>query len=418
MDQPNQNAILVVGGKAIGSMDIVKYTKELGFYTIVTDNLAITSTNAKSIADEVWDISTAETQILQNRIKERNIQAVFTGIHEFNIRKTLSIANHCGLPFYATAKQLETTSNKSIYKKIFQEFDIPVATEYNLHQKNDIIFPVLVKPVDGSSGKGISICHHQKELEEGMIHALQFSSQKKFLIEKYFSKKEVTIFYIIQNGEIFLSAMADRVTHAFDPKIIPLPVQYEFPSQCLSSFLQNQNQKTILALQSMGLKNGMVFIQAFVDQENFIFYDMGYRLTGTQEYNILENICGFNPLKMLVDYALTQKMGDFDVQPMVDPYFGGKLATIITFLIMPGTIARFVGLDQINGMKGVIKTVMNYEVGDNITDAALGTLQQVVCRVYAIHANIEQRKKMTKQVKNTFDVISTTNRSMVIRDNY
>ena len=301
--------LLVLGGKPIASCDIVNYAKEIGVYTIVTDNLSVNESPAKQIADESWDISTADTDKLQLMVIQNNIDAVFTGAHEFNISKTQELANRCNLPFYTTREQLEATSIKSLYKKLFKEFDLPVVPEFQLGDITKSDYPVIVKPVDGSGGYGISICNNKEELELGVEHAKTFSNKSKILIEKYINDKEVTIFYLLQNGNIYLSAMADRHTHSFDKNIIPLPVLYDFPSKHLDMFIDKQNDKTINALKSIGLKDGMLFIQAFVNDDEFIYYDIGYRLTGTQEYNIREKVCGYNPLKMMVDYSLTGQMG-------------------------------------------------------------------------------------------------------------
>ena len=56
--------MLVLGGKPIGSVELVKRAKELGAYVIVTDYLPIEQSPAKRIADECWDISTAEVNKL------------------------------------------------------------------------------------------------------------------------------------------------------------------------------------------------------------------------------------------------------------------------------------------------------------------------------------------------------------------
>lgn len=406
--------LLILGGKPISSCDIVTYAKEIGVYTIVTDNLEIENSPAKMIADETWNISTADTATIQTLITKNNVDAVFTGAHEFNIWKTLEVANSCGLPFYCTKQQLELTSIKSQYKKLFNDFGIPVVREFNKDDIKNIEYPVLVKPVDGTGGYGISICNDSEELQFGINHAEDFSVRKEILIEKYINLKEVSIFYIIQNGNIYLSAMADRHTNSFKNGVIPLPIAYHFPSKHLEVFLQKQNQKTINALKSVGLKNGMLFIQSFVDNENFLYYDIGYRLTGTQEYNILEKACGYNPLKMMVDFALTGQMSDFDVKPLVDPFLNGKSACNITFLSYPGKIAKFIGIEEINRYSGVIKTVVNHNVGETIPESALGTLNQVVFRVFGITESRKEFADLIDYVKKRFNVISDKNESLLV----
>jgi len=416
MSELNIKKLLIMGGKPIGSCDIVNYAKSIGVYTIVTDNLPPSQSPAKLISDEYWDISTNDVSDLHKEIDKNKVDAIFTGAHEFNIRKTCELAEITGLPFYATREQIRITSEKDVYKKIFKKFGLPVVPEFNSNDylSEDYDYPILVKPVDGNGGYGISICKCREELKQAYESALSISDKKEVIIEKFMNKKEVTIFYIIQDGEIYLSAMADRHVQHFNAGVIPLPVLYTFPSIHLSKFTKSQNLNTINTLKSLGLQNGMLFIQAFVDDSKYIYYDIGFRLTGTQEYNILEILSGYNPLKMLVDYSINKKDNRINLKDLVDPDFGGSYACNITFLALPGKIAKFHGLDEIKKMKSIIKTVINHGIGETIPKSALGTLNQVVLRVFAITESKKELSDLIKKVSDCFDVIDSNGDSIFI----
>lgn len=413
--------LLILAGKPIGSIDIIEYAREEGAYTIVTDNLPTKKSSAKILADEHWDESTASVDLICDKISQHKIDAVFTGVHEFNLWKTLEICENLSLPFYASRYQMEETSIKSRYKQLFREHDVPVIDEFKLTNENfeedvlKLIYPVLIKPVDGSGGYGISICYNEFELRKGYDKALEYSKCQKVLVEKYIDNKEVTIFYIVQNGNIMLSSMADRHTENGSKYTIPLPVLYTFPSNHLSKYQEVLNKKVISAFQSIGLRNGMIFIQAFVNEEGFKLYDIGFRLTGTQEYHILEELCNYNPLKMMVDYSFTKKMGKEDISHLVDPLFGGKSACNITFLVKPCVIDKFVGIEEVEAMKGVIKVIKNHQVGDEVSASAIGTLNQVAIRVLAVAENKESLKKMILDVTDKIDIYSTEGKSVVLQ---
>lgn len=412
--------MLVLGGKPIASCDIVNYAKELGVYTIVTDNLTPNQSSAKKISDEFWNISTAEVGNLSDSAVKNNVDAIFTGVHEFNILKTLEVCKLAGLPFYATEEQLLKTTLKSYYKKLFQSYKIPIVSEYYIDEnfnKDDlgkIEYPVVVKPVDSSSGYGVSICNNEFDLKNNFKKAINYSFSKKVIVEKYLNAKEVTIFYIIQNGEIYLSAMADRYTSNGIKEVIPLPVAYIFPSKHLQNYNKFTNEKVIEAFKSIGLKNGVVFIQSFVDEDKFRFYDIGFRLSGTQEYNIIENVCGYNSMKMLVEFSLTGQMGFENIGNLVDPFFKGKYACIITFLCKPCTVGKFVGIDKVSSFKEVIKVVVNHDIGDVIPESMTGTLNQVILRVFGITDSKVTMKKLILSIVSNIDVLSDTGNSVLM----
>lgn len=419
MNSSPKKKLLVMAGKPIASVDIVTYARSKGIYTIVTDNLITEDSPAKLLADEAWSISTNDVEIIVNKAREEKIDAVFTGVHEFNIKKTLEVCAQLNLPFYATEKQLTVTSVKSLYKDLFRKFDIPVVPEYVVEELDpenipEMQFPVVLKPVDNCGGYGISICKDKNDLLTNYPRALSFSGSKKVLIERHISAKEVTIFYIIQDGSIYLSAMADRHMRDVSEGVIPLPVAYLFPSVHLNTYLKDLNVKVIKCFESIGLKNGMLFIQSFIGENGFYFYDIGFRLTGTQEYHIIEKLCSYNPLKMMVDFSLTAKMGDVDIQSLVDPFFHGKVACNITYLCKPCVIGKIEGVEKIKCIPGVIAVVLNHAVGGRIPDSAIGTLNQIIVRVFATANDKETLVKIIEQSHKLLAVYDSNNEYVLL----
>lgn len=414
------NKILILGGKPISSCDIVNYAKFQGAFTVVTDYLPASQSPAKRIADEAWDISTSEVELLCNKIKDNHINAVFTGVHEYNIDKVIKICQSLSLPFYASFEAYAKLSNKEIYKQLFKDAGLPAIKEYykgraiDFHY-SDCSYPLIVKPVDGSSGVGVKICSKEEELRLSVALAGEASNVGHVIVEEYMDAPELTIFYIARNGKILLSAMADRETQHFCKGVIPLPVMYRFPSVHLRDYESRFNKKVISVLSEIGVCDGMVFMQAFWRNGDVYIYDVGYRLTGTQEYNLLSYICGYNPLEMMVDYAMTGKMGNQDIEKLVDPYLNGKFAGIVTCLMMPGTIKEFVGVHEIEHTDGVIKFLLNHEVGETVSMDRLGTLGQIVARAFVVVDEKDQLEFVRKKVLSSLKVIDVNGNDLLIR---
>lgn len=412
--------ILVLGGKPIASLDIVNYAKSKGIYTIVADYLSKDSSLAKKRADQTWECSTSEIDELCRMIKEQGVIGVFTGVHEFNIKQALNICEKMHFPFYCTKEQWNILSDKHIYKQLFSDFGLPKIKEFysgkiDKLQIDNIEYPVIVKPTDGSSGFGVKTCANSEELTTNIKLAVQKSQSSSVLIEEYVEAPEVTIFYIIKDGKIMLSAMADRETYKFEKNVIPLPTLYTFPSEHLPVYENKFNPKVIDALQSTGIQNGMLFMQAFWRNDKCLIYDIGFRLTGTQEYNILSKLCGYNPLEMLVNYSLTGKMCEEDIEDKVDPYFNGNYASIITILSNPGKVTSIEGIEVINQLPYVEKLLLNHEIGDEIPVSAKGTLVQIMARVFVICETKEQLALTEKTVRTLFKVRDEFGNNMLIK---
>ncbi|WP_459201911.1 ATP-grasp domain-containing protein [Methanococcus sp. CF] len=408
--------LLILGGTAL-SCEIIKQAKKQGVFTIVTDYLE--DSPGKKIADKNFMVSTTDIDAVVKLIHEEQINGVLTGFIDSMLPYYQKICEKSNLPCYINEDQVEITTNKELFKKYCRNFEIPVVEEYNIEYPfkiqdiANIEYPVLVKPVDNSGARGIYICKDSEELIKNYEKALSFSKRKNVLIEKYVESKEATIFYLVQNGKIVLSSMGDRYVKHNGNNIIPLPVAYIFPSKNLANYQKNLNSKVVEMFKAMGIHNGMIFIQTFVDTENCIFYEMGYRLTGSLEYKIISSLNNVNPLEMMINYSLTGSMHEKDMVSLLYPNYR-DYGFNMTFLSKPGIIGKINGISEVISLKGVLDVVSTYWEGDRVPESAVGTLQQVVLRVFGTAKNENELKDLMNQICSLVKIYSEDGENMLL----
>jgi hypothetical protein len=81
---------------------------------------------------------------------------------------------------------------------------------------------------------------------------------------------------------------------------------------------------------------------------------------------------------------------------------------------MPGTIGKIEGVEAIRSMPNIIDVVLSYKEGDTIPQTSLGTLQQVVARVFAYAETESQLADLMDEVHRRFDVLSDNGASMLL----
>lgn len=410
---------LLLGGKPIGSYDIAKYAKSKGAHVIVCDYLDDSQSMAKQIANEQWSYSTADLESILERASAEAVDCIFTGVHEFNLKQCQNICSKMNLPFYASENEIVVSSQKHIYKEIFKRNGIDVIPEFNISSDSsydEFEFPVIIKPVDSSGAYGINICNNKQELKSCIRDSLKYSTTGKVIAERYIeNKEEITIVYFLVDGNPYLASVADRFVKSFDNNIIPLPVGYIWPSKFLGLYSDCLDAKMQKSIREMGLQNGMLFIQAIV-KENVIYpYDIGFRLSGTQEHLVLESICGYNPLKLLTDFSFDGYFKNkSELLKKINPHFK-EYACNITFLAKPSKIHKFVGIDEVRKMPGVIRVVKNKLEGEVIPKSALGTLNQVVLRIFAKAENLENLKRTITLVTSKISVLDESSNNVLIK---
>ena len=371
--------LLILGGMRF-SCEIVNKAKEMGVYTLVADYNRIEDSPGKQIADEAVDISVTDVDAVVSYVKNNSIDGVIVGFNDMLLPFYAEICEKCELPCYGSKEQFETLIAKDKYKALCRRFGVPTIPEYGIHDE-DIQYPVLVKPVDNSGSRGITICHDRQELDKAVEYGRKASKIGKVIIERYMDGREVTVFWTFQDGNYYLSALANRhVKHSQGNDVIPLPVGYTFPSVFLPKYREEVEENCKRMFSYLGLSDGMMFMQCKVEDGRCYVYDLGYRLTGSLEYKILERVCGYNPLEMMIRFALTGRMGKESIAGKAIPEFKTP-AFNVSCLCAPGTIKEITGLEDVKRMPEVEDVVVAHAPGETITEQMRGLLAQITVRV-------------------------------------
>ena len=371
---------------------------------------------AKKIADESYLVSTTDIDAVVKLIKEKSIDGVVTGFMDSMLPYYKEVCNRTGLPCYIeNQEQITFTTDKKAFKDYLKEFELPYVPEYQ--SDDDIEFPVIIKPVDNSGARGISVCRNRQELDKGIALALEYSKSKKYLIEKYLNCREATVFYLFVDGKAYFTTMADRHVSPVKDGFIKLPTGYTFPSPHSADFAAKYNAKFQKMFDKLQIKNGMMFLQCFIDENGTcIPYEPGFRLTGSLEYILLDKVCGYNPLAMMINFAFTGKMTADDELRKINPLNMNKCYNI-SCLIKPGTIAQIRGIDELNKIPGIAEIFASYSEGDALPDDAWGKLAQIGIRLFITPENDHQYLEIIGQISDKLKIISADGRDMLINRN-
>lgn len=409
----SRKKILLLGGTSI-SRQIVYGAHELGLDVYVTDYHV--ESPCKSISEQSFMVSCTDIDAVCDLVEREKIDGVITGYADVLLPSYVKICEKANLPCYSNLSAIEITSNKAKFKKLCQEFGVPTIQDYSYEDvENDRVqYPIIIKPVDNSGARGIYICHNKKEFEQNYSLSLGYSPTKQVLIEAFINKKEATIFYYMHDGEIYLLGVADRHMLSFDSRFIKLPVGYTFPSINQNEFIKVQNDRIKVMFRSLGMKEGMAFIQAFNDNGRYVVYEMGYRLTGSLEHHLMGAVYNFDHLKAIISYAV----GDFvDVTPLKNFDRSTFFMANVTLLLSEGIIDHYEGEQEVLDIPGVLHIHKSYVEGTLIDSSFMGKLSQVGMRVLLYADSKEILISKMDQVKNKLKIFSTKGNNMVL-DNF
>lgn len=397
-------------------VDVVRTAQNMGLYTIVTDRDP--ASPAKKVADKSFDISTSDIDRLAEIAKDEGIHGVFNGFDDVNTWNALALCERLGIPYYATYEQLQICSNKDRFKEHCRQFNVPVVEEYSLANGlddeliNGLRFPVIIKPVDSYASQGITVCYNADDLKAGHEKALEYSKSGTAILEPFIDTPYgLMMYYTVHDGDVVLSAVTDRHVHQHFEEHPPLPIAVMFPSRHREQYLAEVDPHVRDMLRGMGIQNGVLLIQALYEDGRFYLYEMGFRISGSQHYNIIEKQTGINLLEMMLDLSVGEDIQKYDTRQFDDSYIPYPSCNL-PILMHSGTIGEIRGLDEILAMPEILTAVVNRKQGDTVLPT--GSYAQMFGRFTIVAASAEELYQAIRTIYDKLEIISTDGEDMLL----
>ena len=408
-----EKKLLILGGDA-RSKDIVLCAKSMGIHTIVADWYDVNRSPAKLVADEYWNQDIFQTEEVVRLIRENHIDGVITGFSDSYLLQYNAICKTANLPCYASKEVFEKTLDKALFKQLCIENDVPTVPAFELESFDPNIisdeFKVIVKPVDNSGSRGIKVCSRPEDFQFCLDYALTFSVKKEVVIERFMEFDTFSVSYTIQDGEISLSTMNDRVVHKTSGAGA-VTAGGIYPSKYVDSYLENMDKKVKAMYENLGVSNGVLFIQGFTDGNDYYFYEMGYRLSGGRHYIFTKNQNDTSSLEYLINFALTGKMADYRIKEKDNAKFK-QLCCQVNVLGKEAEIAQIIGFEYIQSMPSVIYCSLMKNVGDHI--GADGTTAQQCAGIYMVVDNYAEFEKRIDEIKQHFHLYDKDGNELIL----
>lgn len=409
--------LLILGGTS-ASYDLVRNAQRMGIYTIVTDNNQ--SGVSKAIADETAMVSTADIPALVALAKELDVDGIFCGPSEFNLRNAIQAAAAAELPCYTTIDVWNRCANKDTFKAYCRQFGVDCTPEYPItldsteEELRQLPYPIIVKPVDGCSSAGITVCSSAAEVRPALEKAYAASKSKKIIAEKYIenSGEIFSVRYLLRDGEAYPYFLMD--TYVVDPihRTSLISGYTHAPSKYAAYYMTHMDASVRRMLKGMGLTNGTAFIQALPYEGKIYFHEMGYRLSGGMLFKLTEPLTDINDMQIMLRYAAGGGgLTDEEIR-RIDLNCKGKYGCQLMFPLSVGTIGRIEGVEAVKQHPAVCDFIQYYHEGDEIGQQAMGTLGQHFCRITFIVDSAAEEMEAIRYFQKTLAVYDVDGNKM------
>lgn len=391
---------MLLGGSA-QQIIAIETAKKMGYYTVLCDYL--TDNPGQYIADKFYLESTTERETILKIAEKEQIDGILAYASDPAAPTAAYVAEKLVLPTNPY-KSVDILCNKDKFREFLKEndFDCPESKGYNDSEsaisdiKNGLFeFPIIIKPVDSSGSKGVTVLYDDKNLLEAIEFAFTFSHDKRIIIEEFIEMKhEYTI-----GGDIFIH----------DGKIVIWGLMNCFRAHSLNflvpggeiyPILLNEqdvdNIKAVLQrlVTSLDISNGCMNIEIMIDKNDRIYLiDVGPRAGGNMIPIQLGYIFGVDIVEMSVKCAMGENFEDHSEVKI--PY----CSTYVLHSDKSGVYKSIEFSEKIE--KYIFKKVLYKEEGDDVEtfDNASKALGIIFLKFSGMEEMLDKMNRMNEFVK-------------------
>lgn len=310
--------ILLLGGSNQQIVAIEK-AKEMGLYTILCDYLP--DNPGQYVADKFYLESTTDKDAILKISRDENIDGIIAYASDPAAPTAAYVAEKLSLPGNPY-KSVNSLCNKDKFRKFLKDNDFNVPTAYSfssdIEARNNISkfnFPIIIKPVDSSGSKGVTVLKSDKDIVKAIQLAFSFSKSHKIIIEDYIENYYDRIIggdIFVKNGEIIIWGLMS--CHRDNNVNNLVPVGKSFPVEIDRNDLDKVKETLRLLVNKLGILNGPLNVELIVnnDKETYLI-DVGPRCGGNMIPDLISDIFNVDIVKMSIEAAMGCKI-EYDIE--------------------------------------------------------------------------------------------------------
>lgn len=245
---------------------------------------------AKSVDDYVL-LDYSDVEKTRQLVTDRNIEYLVPGCNDLSYMVCSEINLDGRFPGIDPLETAEIINNKERFRGFSAQHNLPTPRVLSRHEIGTR-WPVIVKPVDAFSGRGMTIiCEdNSQELPTALDEARQASCTKTCIVEDYVEGQLYSHTAFIQSGEIIIDHIVEEHGTANPFVVDTSRVSYDFPSATLEAI---RRDITLLA-SKLSLQDGLVHTQFIKDGSQYWLIEVTRRCPGDLYSQLIEMSTGMN----------------------------------------------------------------------------------------------------------------------------
>lgn len=296
-------ALVLAGGYP--QIALIRELKKRGIVTVLADWYE--KPVAREHADIFYQVSTLDVEGITRVALQEQVDFLITACTDQALLTVAKVSEELGLPCYIDYQTALNVTNKSYMKKVFAQHQVPTAQFVVMGQLDEkaishLRYPLIVKPVDCNSSKGVKKVRDLVELKAAFRDAVAMSRTKTAIIEEFVTGEEISVDVYVENGTAHVLCVSNSEKIAADDKFVIFRAKY--PAVASETILEQIRDTAQKIADAFGLKDSPMLIQLITDGERVYVLEFSARTGGCVKYQLVKRVSGFDVIKAVVDLTL------------------------------------------------------------------------------------------------------------------
>lgn len=297
-------------GAGTYQVPLIQTARRMGLYTIVVSIPG--DYQGFALADKIYELDTRDKERILEAAREEQIDGICTSGTDVAVSTIGYVCEKMGLsgiPQEAAA----ILTDKALMKEAFLKGGVSASTGMRVYSLAEargaaerIGYPVVVKRVDSSGSRGITVVEQPEKLEEAYHYASERSTRDYVLVEGFIRGTEIGVDGFVQDGQLVF--LAPHTKFVYRGKNTTIPVGHAFPYHCTQEVYDEIGRQMQAAVTASGADQCSVNADVFVDGNKVSIIEMGGRTGATCIPELISIYYGFDFYEKMLRSALGEQV--------------------------------------------------------------------------------------------------------------
>ena len=400
-------ALVIAGG--LPQIELIKQLKERDIEALLADGSS--AAVARPYADKFFHVDVFDIEAIKEMAVKEKVDFLITVCADQVLLVVAKVSEMLGLPCYIDYETCQNVSDKIRMKRIFKQTGVPttdyVETDhFDMEVIGKLKFPMVVKPVDAYSSKGVRKADNMLELKRYYEEAHQIGRSGRVIVEEFFSGEEISVDAFVINGKAKLLNVTNSEKVKDKDRFVIFRGRYPVNA---SDVVMNQIEEICQKIaDGFGLVNAPLLVQLLHDRDRVSVLEFCARTGGNMKYLLIKYASGVDVIGATLDITLGQ-------QPDLSPKFRRYNVVVNDFIYCKsGVFDHFEGFDELK--KGGMINEFHPVRLKGTQMKGVASSSDRIAGMTIVANTIEEYNEKLKTINNSVKVIDVDNKDIMRHD--